>query len=103
MNEYLRELAKKSIKVKRQLKFHYDNQQRLPKQNPYGREFFSFPKITKAEHLYPNIIVVKVTPACLGECAYCFRDKQITEELIEINDEDMVIIRDILFKNFNHT
>ena len=94
MNEYLRELAEKSVKVKRQLKFHYDNQQRLPKQNPYGREYFSFPKITKAEHLYPNIIVIKVTPACLGECAYCFRDKQITEELIEILEKQIAAHRD---------
>ena len=102
MNEYLRELAEKSAKVKRQLKFHYNNQQRLPKQNPYGREYFSFPKITKAEHLYPNIIVIKVTPACLGECAYCFRDKQITEELIEISDADMAEIFDEYVPNYNH-
>lgn len=102
MNEYLKELAVKSKKVRKQLRFNYENQQRLPKQNPYGREYFSFPKITKAEHLYPNIIVIKVTPACLGECAYCFREKQITEELIEITDSDMVQIFDEYVPNYNN-
>lgn len=102
MNEYLKELAEKSKKVRKQLRFNYENQQCLPKQNPYGREYFSFPKITKAEHLYPNIIVIKVTPACLGECAYCFREKQITEELIEITDSDMVQIFDEYVPNYNN-
>lgn len=101
MNEYLRELAEKSVQVKRQLKFDYRDQRRMPKQNPYGREYFSFPKTTKAEHLYPNTIVIKVTPACLGECAYCFRDKQITEELIELSDTDMDKIFDEYVPNYN--
>ncbi len=101
MNEYLRQLADKSKKVKRQLKFHYENQQQLPKQNPYGREYFSFPKTTKAEHLYPNTIVIKVTPACLGECAYCFRDKQITEELIEVTNSDLNQIFNEYVPNYN--
>ena len=102
MNEYLKELAEKSVKIEKQLKSFYKNQQRLPKQNPYGREYFTFPKITKAEHLYPNIIVIKVTPACLGECAYCFRDKQITEELVAITDEDMDEIFDEYVPNYNY-
>ena len=101
MNEYLRQLANKSKKIKRQLRFHYENHQRLPQQNPYGREYFSFPKTTKAEHLYPNTIVIKVTPACLGECAYCFRDKQITEELIEVTDSDIAQIFNEYVPNYN--
>jgi len=101
MNEYLRQLAKKSKKIRRQLRYNYENDQRLPQQNPYGREYFSFPKTTKAEHLYPNTIVIKVTPACLGECAYCFRDKQITEELIEVNNSDLDQIFNEYVPNYN--
>lgn len=100
MNSYLRELSEKSKKVRRQVKFYYSNHNPLPKQNPYGRNFFTIPQTINAEHMYPNIIVVKVTPACLGDCAFCFRQKQRTEELNEITPEDMKIINQYV-QNYN--
>ena len=100
MNNYLRELAEKSEKVRRQVRFYYSNYNHLPKQNPYGRNFFAIPKTINAEHMYPNIIVVKVTPACLGDCAFCFRQKQRTEELNEITPEGMNIINQYV-QNYN--
>jgi len=101
MNSYLKELAVKSIKVRRQLAISYGNQRRLPEQNPYGRNHFTIPQTTKAEHLYPNIILLKVTPACLGECAFCFRQKQRAEELREITKQELDGIFDGYVQNYN--
>ncbi len=102
MNKYLRELGNKSEKVRRQLSFHYCNLEHLPKQNPYGRNYFAIPQTIKAEHLYPSILLIKITPACLGECAYCFREKQISDELEEITEKDMVQIFDEYVQDYNN-
>jgi KamA family protein len=101
MNAYLRRLGNKSEKVRRQLSIHYCNPDHLPKQNPYGRNYFTIPQNIKAEHLYPTILLIKITPVCLGECAFCFREKQRIDELDEITDKDMVQIFDEYIKDYN--
>ena len=84
MNHYLRKLAKKSSAVHRQIRHFYQKQDRLCPMNPYGRDFFAIPHTLNVEHMFPNVIAIKVTNACLGECAFCFRQKEMREELNEI-------------------
>jgi len=89
MSSYLEQLAQQSEAVRRQLFSSYEKGDFLPKTNIYGRDFFTIPQTTKAEHMYPDIILVKTTGACPARCAFCFRDHEMVDELSQISDDEV--------------
>ena len=73
MNLYLSRLAQEKKGVRDQLTCNYLGETPLPAAHPYGKDNFTISQSTRAEHMYPDVILVKTTNRCLDECAYCFR------------------------------
>jgi len=89
MTNYLRGLVERSDGVRRQYRGSFKETFGLPLMNPYGRDFFSISQTSKAEHMYPDVLLLKSTDRCGGECAHCFRQYERNSELEDITPEEI--------------